>query len=652
MADPLSVLGAAVGVTALIMQTMDECIKGKFGSFFTINPLTVLLGYRYYIRAMNMPDEYRYCKVRLQMEQQRFLNFGLESGILYADGAICATLRVNKSLLLAVLAEIKSLFEQYAAVNAKYVHHIPQAKVDDPEEPETDLTAILCQPLDKTTHAISSDSNQRKPQRLEQLRKAAKGIIQTGRNVRTIALEPKRLVWVAVDKDSFESLIARLADLNSFLIALLDSVQIERLQFTMDTSYNEILQIRNDIRSLTGLVKALSNETGERNDKLLGATTLDTSILEQLFSQQADAQKKRNSYLKKLTEVKIQYKYIGDQMGAETVMSAREPLNLSYFDLNKHHDDGFPGNHTHSTYQGRHVWIDWKIYPFNQLMADTATFRAEDRIRLLVDLLCNEIPEGFRSLPCLGYVKSVDKDDEARFGIVFEKPSGIPSAQVMTLHRLLQHLPKPSLSTRITLCADLAECIHTFHTVNWLHKGLRSENVIFFSPQPDYPVLNAPYVLGYELSRPTVLDELTEKPTFNPYEDIYRHPFAQSSHSSGNYRKSYDLYSLAILLIEIASWKPIPDFLGFADLASTRPSDLLAVQRRLLEDGVHLQHMTSTLGDAYKEIVELCLRADEIERPIYDGECGASIAVRLQRTLHQNIVRKLRDMETVLNLSL
>ena len=28
MADPLSVLGAAVGVTSLIMQTTDECIKG------------------------------------------------------------------------------------------------------------------------------------------------------------------------------------------------------------------------------------------------------------------------------------------------------------------------------------------------------------------------------------------------------------------------------------------------------------------------------------------------------------------------------------------------------------------------------------------------------------------------------------------------
>ena len=52
-----------------------------------------------------MPESYRYLRVRLQIEQQRFLNFGLESGILYADGVICAALQVNRSLLLAVLAE-------------------------------------------------------------------------------------------------------------------------------------------------------------------------------------------------------------------------------------------------------------------------------------------------------------------------------------------------------------------------------------------------------------------------------------------------------------------------------------------------------------------------------------------------------------------
>jgi hypothetical protein len=31
MADPLSVLGAGIGVTTLIMQVVDECVKGIAG---------------------------------------------------------------------------------------------------------------------------------------------------------------------------------------------------------------------------------------------------------------------------------------------------------------------------------------------------------------------------------------------------------------------------------------------------------------------------------------------------------------------------------------------------------------------------------------------------------------------------------------------
>ena len=46
--------------------------------------------------------------MRLQIEQQRFLNFGLEAGILFEDRVICGTLQANRSLLLAVLAEIKT----------------------------------------------------------------------------------------------------------------------------------------------------------------------------------------------------------------------------------------------------------------------------------------------------------------------------------------------------------------------------------------------------------------------------------------------------------------------------------------------------------------------------------------------------------------
>lgn len=459
-----------------------------------------------------------------------------------------------------------------------------------------------------------------------------------------------------MDKSSFEDVIAKLGALNSFLISLLDSARAERLQRTMDTSYNEILQIRDDIKGLTGLIEALSNANNE-NDSSLGGALLHDSHFQQPFLREMKAQKKRQSYLKKLTEVKILYKQIGGQMGAETVISGRKPLNLSHFYFNTPvNDQGFPESNISATYEDRDVWIEWSSYHSNQPHTESSSSRLEDRIRLLTDLLCDEIPAAFRLPPCLGYL-SYNQDDQTWFGIVFEKPPKLLNRaipQVTTLRQLLQQNPVPSLSTRISLCATLAECVHTFHAVDWVHKGLRSEKIVFFSQQSSNIELQEPFVLGYELSRPTLLDELSEKPTFNPHEDIYRHQFAQSSQNSGEFRKCYDIYSLGILLIDKATWKPIHEFLDFDDLDSARPPQLIAVQKRLLEEDVsdnYLHRIASNLGDSYKEIVELCLRADEVERPVYDGESRTSMAVRLQRTLEQNIVRKLGDMKRAMSSS-
>src|SRR5881227_197271 len=77
-------------------------------------------GYKYFSEAGRMPQEYRYLRIKLQIEQQRFLNFALEGGLLHAGGTISTTLQVNRSLLLALLAEIKTLLEKYAAANGKY----------------------------------------------------------------------------------------------------------------------------------------------------------------------------------------------------------------------------------------------------------------------------------------------------------------------------------------------------------------------------------------------------------------------------------------------------------------------------------------------------------------------------------------------------
>jgi hypothetical protein len=85
-----------------------------------------------------------------------------------------------------VLAEIKVFFKRYAIINGKYEEVMAQVgdRGKDSKEPETTLMKLLCPLL-------------------------------TGRNLRTIIREPKRLVWVAVNKEALESLVLKIEDLNS-----------------------------------------------------------------------------------------------------------------------------------------------------------------------------------------------------------------------------------------------------------------------------------------------------------------------------------------------------------------------------------------------------------------------------------------------------
>ncbi|KAF2820916.1 hypothetical protein CC86DRAFT_427968 [Ophiobolus disseminans] len=203
---------------------------------------------------------------------------------------------------------------------------------------------------------------------------------------------------------------------------------------------------------------------------------------------------------------------------------------------------------TWATYYGRSVWIEWKDIP------EGSAIRPDDaqilwRIRLLTDLLRSVKPDSFRAALCLGYIKTADADGATRFGVVFEGPSPTQS-KIATLRELLSQTPKPSLSARVVLCAVLARCVHSLHAVNWLHKALQADNIIFFSSSGSLD-LDAPFVSGFDLSRPSNMDQWTEKPGFEPAKDIYRHPNAQSSQTDGSYRKLY-IYSLGIVMTEIA----------------------------------------------------------------------------------------------------
>ncbi|KAL8740202.1 MAG: hypothetical protein Q9190_007071 [Brigantiaea leucoxantha] len=256
----------------------------------------------------------------------------------------------------------------------------------------------------------------------------------------------------------------------------------------------------------------------------------ENSPLSQTVAEETAAQEKRKKYLKQLVEIKIQSTRLS-QPNSKTIgtSDSQTPLPLGEFVFAEGTlKDNAPQQRTSAMYQGASVWIEWKDIPANNELGPESE-QIERRIGLLTDLLRSVKPDRFRAPPCLGYVTIVISDYLTRSGIVFEKPTtDREQCDIVTLRDLLGQISKPSLSRRISLCAVVARCIHSFHAVNWLYKALRADNIVFFS-SPRLINLNAPFLTGFELSRPSIIDQMTEKPTFDPSKDVYRHPNAQSS---------------------------------------------------------------------------------------------------------------------------
>ena len=104
---------------------------------------------------------------------------------------------------------------------------------------------------------------------------------------------------------------------------------------------------------------------------------------------------------------------------------------------------------------------------------------------------------------------------------------------------------------RIVLAHTIAQSLMYGHSVNWLHKGVSSDNIFFFITPGQNPN-HATYILsGFEYARPDLPEELTEQPSENFGHDVYRH--AEALLRSGSHsKKSYDIYSLGVVLVEIA----------------------------------------------------------------------------------------------------
>ncbi len=132
----------------------------------------------------------------------------------------------------------------------------------------------------------------------------------------------------------------------------------------------------------------------------------------------------------------------------------------------------------------RRVWVEWKRMDPKHVY-DAAAGPDPDILRrfqaLVLLLRQRDQVKHFQAPTCLGYYLRESLMTGIRYGLLFENPADAdPHAPPRSLRELLDAPgPPPSLTARMSLLRKLSLAVEKLHAVNWLHKGLCSEEYRF-----------------------------------------------------------------------------------------------------------------------------------------------------------------------------
>ncbi|KAL2144887.1 hypothetical protein VTI28DRAFT_8348 [Corynascus sepedonium] len=227
---------------------------------------------------------------------------------------------------------------------------------------------------------------------------------------------------------------------------------------------------------------------------------------------------------------------------------------------------------------------------------------------------------------------------------------------------------RPPLEQRFLLASTLCATLSELYLSGWLHKGVRSDNVLFpaagamlqsplhsYTPEAMRHILSAPLICGFDYSRHEsewrTIDRArtsSDVPTA-----LYRHPNYQGDAAEG-YRVQYDVYSVGLVLVEIALWIPLASFL---DAKKSSSSSLLSSQASGVELSgemklFHSPHATELkrrvmsrvdselafrVGSSFCQAVKFCLEFGDI-MPDAGAVDGGEVGVHPAMEFYDNVV--------------
>lgn len=607
---------------------------------------------------VDMPKECEQCRLQLMIEYNRLLAWGESVGLIdVPQGShVAVSLGTNAIELCSIVSRIGWLLGEFRDMNARWKNELHPFQKNDQETMERvarDIDVVK----EVSSLAVAYEKAKEERRHLRGTNHVIKWMSKGAENAREIITHPFRVRWVMVDKEAFEALLKDLHFLTERIHELMGEYRENRIQEITSKTYREMILARNDINELRDLLDAVAS--------LLKASETNTNAI---------CRKENDEILQDLLRLK-EINCVSNELVLRIENDADLDIEKDLkgiISVNQYDADTLRDHFTYAKAEGTkdfpmprrprgvlnkdgvdfEVWIEWRT--IDDIVKGTLQDK-ESKLRTatLAQMLHNKKPRHLYSPICIGYIDDCERHN--RHGWIFKMPDGSNEGTTLkTLHSMLgQSQHKPTLSQRISLAWKLASSLLYLHTTSWLHKGIHSGNVIFSFDEdrfdPEKPILS-----GFEYSRPQ--SNRTTTRSLDPQWDIYRWPSIQNEMPKmANSRKTYDIYSLGLVLLEIAHWKPLHTIMclkRWPEPSAQNPKIrgwLLGEERRPpFKDSNPLSGLRDIAGDKYWRAASRCLvahgdmgmRVEEGSDQSHDSKIG----IKLQNAFTEFVVEELKGV--------
>jgi hypothetical protein len=281
-------------------------------------------------------------------------------------------------------------------------------------------------------------------------------------------------------------------------------------------------------------------------------------------------------------------------------------------------------------------WVVIDPIPYN----DTDRDILMRNVRGLASKLASVDPSVFNILRCRGFIRLPgDANCPETLNLVFDTPDASSQSPRSLRDHLTKRTPH-SLPDRFAFARQVANAIGFVHTLGFVHKNVRPENLMEFGSTDTR--LGSLYLIGFEQVR--TADGRTYRQGDSTWsKDLYRHPDRQGAVPSEDYCMQHDIYGLGVCLLEIGLWDSFLEYDSDGEShAAVAPLRVDAENFREQPSSAvkgHLVHLAETqlplsMGTVFKDVVVNCLtclddgNVDFGDRAEFEDEDGVLMGVR------------------------